>query len=116
MRTHEKFETRETNATSKNDFEQSLTDAVENVFSSLGESCKQTIYFHLENHYNIDRKKIATKIEDFADALEEMLGSGAKLIEIEIMKALFSKAQTFKYSPKQETLSFTNYLKNLSQF
>jgi nucleoside-diphosphate-sugar epimerase len=97
----------------KGNFEKLVMDAVENVFSSLGESCKQAIYFHLENRYNIGKKEIPERIEDFADALEEIFGSGAKLIEIEIIKLLFSKVQTFKYSPKQEDLLFTNYLKRL---
>jgi len=111
-----KANTKPQKAKRKANFEQLLTDAVENVFSSLGESCKQTLYFHFENRYNIRKREIATRIEDFADALEEMFGSGANLIEIKIMKALFSKAQTFKYQPKQEALSFANYLKQLSHF
>lgn len=119
MMIHKSFEMRKANPKSKNNkrkanFEKLLTDTVENVFSSLGESCKQTIYFHLENHYNINKRDIATRIEDFAEALEEMFGTAATLIEIKIMRELFSKVQTFKYSPKQNALSFTNYLKKLS--
>jgi hypothetical protein len=99
----------------KDNFGKTVMDVVENVFSSLGEQCKQALYFHLKNRYNIGKKEIPSKIEEFAEALEQILGSGAKLIEIEIMKLLFSKVQTFKYSPRQEILVFTDYLEKLGE-
>jgi 2,4-dienoyl-CoA reductase-like NADH-dependent reductase (Old Yellow Enzyme family) len=98
----------------KSNFEESVIEAVDIVFSSFGESCKQALYFYLKNCHSIDRKEIPRKIEDFAEALEQIFGSGAKLIEIAIMKLLFSKVQTFKYSPRQEILVFTDYLEKLA--
>jgi nucleoside-diphosphate-sugar epimerase len=100
----------------KGNFEQLLIEAVDNVFSSLGDSCKQAIYFHLKDCYNINKHEIPYRIEDFADALEKIFGPGAKLIEIEIMRAFFTKVQDFNYSPKQEDLSFTNYVKTWCGF
>jgi nucleoside-diphosphate-sugar epimerase len=111
-----KTRNKERNEKRKGNFEKFLTEAVENVFSSLGEPSKQAIYLHLKNNYNIGKEEIPQKIEDFADALEEIFGSGAKLIEIEIMKSLFCKVQSFKYSPKQESLLFADYLKKLGVF
>ena len=97
----------------KGNFEESVIEAVEYVFSSFGESCKQALYFHLKNCYNIGKKEIPSKIEEFAEALEQIFGSGAKLIEIEIMKLLFGKVQTFRFSPRHEILVFTDYLEKL---
>jgi nucleoside-diphosphate-sugar epimerase len=103
-------------ASRKGNFEKLLIEAVDNAFSSLGDSCKQAIYFHLKDRYNIGKHEIPHRIEDFADALEKIFGPGAKLIEIEIMRALFTKVQDFSYSPKQEDLSFTNYVKTWCGF
>jgi|SRR4030042_4154171 len=100
----------------KGNFRELLIEAVDNVFSSLGDSCKQAIYFHLKDRYNISKHEIPYRIEDFADALEKIFGAGAKLIEIEIMRALFTKVQVFSYSPKQEDLSFTNYVETWCGF
>ena len=93
-----------------------MIEAVDTVFSSLGDQCKQALYFHLKHYYNISKQQIPQKIEDFADAIEEIFGLAAKLIEIEIMRALFTKLQDFSYSPKQEDLSFTKYLETLRSF
>jgi hypothetical protein len=100
----------------KDNFEKLLIEAVDTVFSSMGDSCKQALYFHLKHCYNIIKQEIPQRIEDFADALEEIFGLGAKLIEIEIMRALFTKVQDFSYSPKQQDLSFTKYLETLCSF
>jgi nucleoside-diphosphate-sugar epimerase len=103
-------------ASRKGNFEKLLIEAVDNVFSSLGDSCKQAIYFHLKDCYNVSKHEIPYRIGDFADALEKIFGLGAKLIEIEIMRALFAKVQDFSYSPKQEDLSFTNYVETWCGF
>ena len=100
----------------KGNFEKLLIEAVDKVFSSLGDSCKQALYFHLKDCYNVSKHEIPYRIEDFADALEKIFGLGAKLIEIEIMKALFAMVQDFKCAPKQEDLSFTDYMETLSSF
>jgi nucleoside-diphosphate-sugar epimerase len=93
-----------------------IMEAVDNVFSSLGNSCKLFLYFRLKNSYNISAQEIPNRIEDFADALEAIFGPGAKLIEIEIMKVLFSRTKILTYSLKQEDLSFTDYVKKLCNF
>ncbi len=100
----------------KGRFEELLMEAVESVFSSLGKPCKQGIYLYLESRYNISRREIPRRIEDFANALEEIFGIGAKLIEIEIMRLLFRRVRAFKYSPKNEGLLFVNYVRRLGDF
>jgi hypothetical protein len=100
----------------KGNFEKLLIEAVDNVFSSLGDSGKQALYFHLKGCYNISKQEIPHRIGDFADALEEIFGPGARLIEIGIMKALYVKVQNFKCLPMEEDLSFTDYVETLSSF
>ena len=80
------------------------------------DSCKQALYFHLKDGYSISKQGIPYRIEEFAIAIERIFGPGAKLIEIEIMKALFAMVQDFKCAAKQEDLSFTDYVKTLSSF
>ena len=92
-------------------FEELLLEAIEEVLSSLGGPTKQTVYFHLEKTYNIDKKAIPHKIDAFVKVIEEIFGFGARLIEIEIMKSLHKKfGHALKYFPKADELVFTEYL------
>lgn len=93
-------------------FERIVVNAVENVFSSLDESCKQAIYNHLGNNFNITKEEIPHKFDAFANALEEMFGAGAKLIKIEIMKLTYSQVKRIKNQTK-DPLLFTDYMKKL---
>jgi len=94
-------------------FEELFADAVDEALSSLGNSCKQAIYFHLEKTFKIKKCLIPYKIEQFASALEEIFGFGSKFLEIKIMECLYQKAGHFKYFPRQQTLEFTKYIEAL---
>ncbi len=100
----------------KGKFEKLLVEAVDYGLSSLGDSCRQAIYFYLENNFKIGKKEIPYRIEDFANAIEQIFGPGARLIEIEIMKVLHKKVAHFEYSPKQEDIVFTEYIASLRHF
>ncbi|MEM3551763.1 MAG: hypothetical protein QXN87_08715 [Candidatus Bathyarchaeia archaeon] len=90
-------------------FSDLFLEAVDETLASLGEPCRQSVYLHLENNFRISREDIPSKIEEFAKAVENIFGFGAKLIEIEIMKRLHAKIGGFKYYPKDKNLSFTQY-------
>ena len=93
--------------------ERIVVNAVERVFSSIDESCKQAIYHHLSNNFNISKEQIPHKIDAFANALEKMFGAGAKLIKIEIMKLTYCQVKSIKNQTKQDHLLFTDYMKKL---
>jgi hypothetical protein len=95
---------------SKNSFEKLLLEAIEDGLSSLGDSAKHAIYFHLENTFNIKRQDISSRIEEFADALEKIFGLGAKPIEILIMQRLYEKVGGVVEYPQQKDLAFTEYV------
>ena len=92
-------------------FEEVLLEAIDEGLSLLGESAKRAVYFHLEKTFKMNRLDIPYKIEEFTDAIETIFGTGAKILEIQIMKCLFKKVgYTFKHYPRQKNLTFTEYI------
>jgi hypothetical protein len=92
-------------------FERLLLESIDEALSSLGRSTKQAIYFHLEKDFDISKKDIPHKIDEFAKAIEKIFGFGAKFLEIQIMKNLYEKTGNhFEYLPEQDNLIFTEYV------
>jgi hypothetical protein len=94
----------------KRDFEKLLLEAVDEGLSSLGESSKEAIYFHLDKDFNVRKHEIPDKIEAFVGAVENIFGLGANFLEIAIMKQLRAKmGQQFKWHVSKD-LTFTEYV------
>jgi hypothetical protein len=74
-------------------FDNLLLEAIDEAFSSLGETVKVAIYFHLENTFEINKSDIPSKIASFSDALEKIFGAGAKHLEILFMKNLHAELE-----------------------
>jgi len=83
-------------------FEQILLNAIDEALASLGENVKTSIYFHVENTFNIKREDIPQKIGDFSDALERIFSQGAKHLEVLFMKKLHTKIGLVCKWPVQE--------------
>jgi len=95
---------------SKKDFDKLLMEAIDEGLSSIGESSKQAIYFHLEKVFKIKKREIPYKIEDFAGAIEKIFGMGATFLEILIMKRLYEKlGQAFQLHVSKD-FTFTEYV------
>jgi hypothetical protein len=91
-------------------FEHLLIEAINETLASLGESAKQSIYFHLENKFKIAKNDIPYRVKDFTDGIEKIFGLGAHFIEILIMKSLFEKiGQPLEWNEKKE-LVFVEYV------
>lgn len=100
----------------KGTFEAIMLEAVDEIFSSFGRSCKQPIYFQLDHTFKIKKHEIPVKIAEFADALEQLFGIGAKFIELKIIEKLHKKIPNFIYSPKMGNLVFADYVASLRRF
>jgi hypothetical protein len=92
------------------EFNRLLLEAVDEGLSTLGESSKQAIYFHLEKRFDIKKQEIPEKIEVFASAIEKIFGLGANFLEILIMKRLYEKlGRSFRFYG-DEGFTFTEYV------
>jgi len=74
-----------------NNFSKLLLAAVDESLSSLGDSSKQAIFFHLESSFKIKRENIPTNLTEFSKALEGIFGPGATYLEKMIAKHLHEK-------------------------
>jgi hypothetical protein len=73
------------------EFDKLLKSAIDDALTSLGESVRQSIYFHIENTFNLSSNHIPENLEEFQLGLEKIFGAGARFIEILIMKNLHRK-------------------------
>jgi len=83
--------------------------AIDEALNSLGESIKQSIYFHIENKFKVARNEIPENLEEFQGGLEKIFGTGARFIEILIMKNLHSKIG-LPLIIESEQLEFVEYV------
>jgi type III secretory pathway component EscV len=72
-------------------FDESLSEAIDEVLASLGAPIKKTVYFKLENDLNIRKNEIPQHIDEFTDFLYKTFGLGAPRVEIKCMENLNSK-------------------------
>ena len=72
-------------------FDNILLESIDESLSSLGESAKTSIYFHLQQGFFISKHEIPFRIDDFSNALERIFGLGARHLELLIMKKLHEK-------------------------
>ncbi|MGB9676566.1 MAG: hypothetical protein ACPL0C_05200 [Candidatus Bathyarchaeales archaeon] len=94
----------------RRDFDDVLMESIDETLTSLGESVKQSIYYHLEDKFQISKKEIPKRIEDFANGIEKIFGLGAHFIEILIMKKLYEKIGIQLEWNEDKELIFTNYV------
>jgi len=95
---------------SRRNFKTLLLKAIDEELSSLGESSRQAIYFHLEKSFNIKKQEIPNKIDVFADAIEQIFGVGASFLEILIMKRLYEKVEREFELNDSADFAFTEYI------
>jgi len=90
--------------------EANIAEAIDESLSSFGDSFKQVVYFQLQKAFHLEKEEIPFRIGEFANAIEEIFGAGAKLIEIRIIEALHARNDGFMHHPKEKDLMFTEYM------
>lgn len=95
-------------------FDDLLLDAIDEALSSLGESVKQSIYFHVENKF-VAKREIPRNIKDFQGGLEKIFGAGAQFIEILIMRNLHAKIGITLAIEANDQLEFVDYVNAAKQ-
>jgi len=93
-----------------------IIETVDESFSSFSNLDKENIYLHLEKAFKIKKQEIPCKIEAFVDAIEQIFGFGAKLIEIRIMEALHKRIPEFVFFPEKGDIDFKEYVADLRAF
>lgn len=89
-----------------------LLEAVEEGLSSLGDSPKQAIFFHLEDSFKIRKDNIPANLTEFAKALEKIFGPGASYLEKLIVKCLCEKLELeFEEIESWDFLEYVNNIK-----
>lgn len=91
-------------------FGEILLEAVDEALASLGNSAKQSIYYHLKEKFKISREDIPNRIEDFAEGLEKIFGIGARFLEILIMKKLYERIGKPLEWDESKEFAFVNYV------
>jgi hypothetical protein len=95
---------------SEDDFETLLLEAVDEGLSSLGDSSKHAIYFHLQKTFNIDKDQIPKNINAFDAAIRKIFGVGANFLEILIIQKLHEKAVQTIHLQTSEELTLQEYV------
>jgi hypothetical protein len=98
----ESQKTEETNIDSRKDsipneitgqrkFDEYLIEAIDEALTSLGAPVKNSIYFQLENNFNIPKNEIPKQIDQFSDIIHKIFGFGASRLEIIVIQKLCPK-------------------------
>ena len=73
------------------EFERILLKTINDVLLEIfGESATSIIYGYIEKNYSLNQQNITHNLQTFIKGLNEFLGSGARMVQIMILKELYS--------------------------
>ena len=72
-------------------FDNLLLEAIDEGLSSLGESVRLSVYFHLQKSFHIKREEIPERLSAFVQAVRNIFGVGSSFLEVLILKKLYEK-------------------------
>lgn len=82
---------------------QAIIECIDDAFTKLGKSVKESIYYYLKRDFGLDRNQITKNPEIFEKALNRIFGErGAQIIEKMIIIEIRNRFQL----EKQSTLTF----------
>ena len=92
------------------DFNELLLCSIDEALLSLGESVKQSTYFHIKNRFRVSREDIPENLPQFQYGVEKIFGLGARYLEILVMKNLYTKIGRPLDMHKNDQLEFIKYV------
>jgi len=91
---------------------QVIIECIDEAFTKLGKSVKESIYYYLKRDFGLDRNQITRNPEIFEKALNRIFGKrGAQIIEKMILIEIRSRFQL----EKQSTLTFRELVIHLQK-
>ncbi len=78
------------------EFNEIVADSIDEVFASLGENAKSSIYFHLETKFNLSKEDIPNRLDEFDTALDEIFGNAGNHLEKMIIDKLREKVGDYQ--------------------
>jgi len=94
-KTRYRYETRCLQArtmTAETGLDEIILEAVDLGLLNLGETTRETIYHHISRVQGLKREEIPVRLEEFYEALQRLLGAGAKAVEKLIVTDLYNLA------------------------
>jgi PAS domain S-box-containing protein len=96
-------------------FNKLFLTALDETLTSLGESAKIAIYFHIEKQFNLKKQNIPNSITEFLMALDKLFGAGSKPIQNMIICTLKKKANFDFQSCSLEQTDFQTYIEKIKE-
>jgi hypothetical protein len=93
-----------------------LLQAVDDGLSVPGEIVRAAIYQRIERSYQLRREEIPEKLETFHQALQDLLGGGATVMEKLIAKNLYQRlGLNFTPRPEWTLIEYVDHAKTTSE-
>jgi hypothetical protein len=92
------------------DFDELLLSSIDEALLSIGESARESIFFHVEHSYNLSKNDIPANLDQFQFALEKIFGVGSRYLEILIMKNLYRRISQRLRIEQISELEFVKYV------
>lgn len=87
-------------------FDAILLEAIDEALSSLGDSVRQAIFFHLERSFCIRKDETPDRVGAFTQAIEAIFGAGADTLEMLIVRKLHEKIGEVSSPNESRAFSF----------
>jgi|WetSurMetagenome_2_1015567.scaffolds.fasta_scaffold64575_4 hypothetical protein len=100
----------------KKNFQDELLNAIDQTLLELGEYNRTAIYQYLKMEFGIWKHDIPSRIGEFTQAMETILGTAAKLIELKIMEKIHRFNEEFVYKPRNTEIFFVDYVRDFKQY
>jgi len=95
------------------EFRKAVLKAVDNGLLVIGESARDALFYHIERSFGTRRPEIPEKLEGFHEALEGLLGAGARVVETLIARNLYDRlGLSFERHENWIIVDYINYAAN----